>query len=106
MACTATALISGATPSHPTGRPLRLRALHDEDFHATIERIALVVGAGADDVLARAAAKTLSIDVQIIEYRNSEEMLTALDLGLKENPQAVVQLLHLSPSADFLYVFQ
>jgi len=40
----------------------------------------------------RAAAKPLSIDVQIMEYRNSEEMLTALDLGLKENPQAVVQL--------------
>ena len=40
----------------------------------------------------RAAAKPLSIDVQIIEYRNSEEMLTALDLGLKEKPQAVVQL--------------
>ncbi len=40
----------------------------------------------------RAAAKTLSIDVQVMEYRNSEEMLTALDLGLKEKPQAVVQL--------------
>src|SRR5579883_1247960 len=40
----------------------------------------------------RAAAKPLSIDIQVMEYRNSEDMLTALDLGLKENSQAVIQL--------------
>jgi|SRR5579872_47641 len=40
----------------------------------------------------RAAAKILSIDVQVMEYRNSEEMLTALDLGLKDDPQALIQL--------------
>ena len=38
-----------------------------------------------------AAAKTMSVDVQIMEYRDSEGMLTALELGLKEEPQAVIQ---------------
>jgi putative ABC transport system substrate-binding protein len=38
------------------------------------------------------AAKTMSIEVQVMEYRDSEGMLTALELGLKGTPQAVIQL--------------
>jgi putative tryptophan/tyrosine transport system substrate-binding protein len=40
----------------------------------------------------RASAKTMSIDVQVFEYRDSEGMVTALELGLKGAPQAVIQL--------------
>ena len=39
-----------------------------------------------------AAAKTISIDVQTMDYHDSEGMLTALELGLNEAPQAVIQL--------------
>lgn len=39
-----------------------------------------------------AAAKTMSVDVQVIEYRDSEGMVRALDFGLNEEPQAVIQL--------------
>ena len=39
-----------------------------------------------------AAANAMSIDIQVMEYRDSEGMVTALELGLKEIPQAVIQL--------------
>jgi ABC-type uncharacterized transport system substrate-binding protein len=39
-----------------------------------------------------AAAKAISADVQVMDYRDSEGMATTLDLGLKEAPQAVIQL--------------
>jgi putative ABC transport system substrate-binding protein len=34
----------------------------------------------------------MSIAIQVMEYRDSEGMVTALELGLKEAPQAVIQL--------------
>jgi len=40
----------------------------------------------------KAAAKTTSIDLVIMEFRDSAGLETALDLGLKEGPQAVIQL--------------
>jgi putative ABC transport system substrate-binding protein len=40
----------------------------------------------------RAAANTMSIDIQVMEYRDSEAMVKALELGLKEAPQAIIQL--------------
>ena len=40
----------------------------------------------------KAAAKTASIDLVIMEIRDSAGLETALDLGLKESPQAVIQL--------------
>jgi putative ABC transport system substrate-binding protein len=39
-----------------------------------------------------AAAKTISIDVLVMEFRDTGGLETALALGLKEAPQAVVQL--------------
>jgi putative tryptophan/tyrosine transport system substrate-binding protein len=39
-----------------------------------------------------AATKTISIDVQTMDYHDSEGMLTALELSLNEAPQAVIQL--------------
>jgi putative ABC transport system substrate-binding protein len=39
-----------------------------------------------------AAAKSISIDVLVMEFRDTGGLETALDLGLKEAPQAVVQL--------------
>lgn len=39
-----------------------------------------------------AAVKTMSVDVQVIEFRNSAEMEPALIRGLKEGPQALIQL--------------
>jgi putative tryptophan/tyrosine transport system substrate-binding protein len=39
-----------------------------------------------------AAAKMVSVDVQVTEYRDSEGMVRALDLGLNEASQAVIQL--------------
>lgn len=39
-----------------------------------------------------ASAKTMSIDIEVLEYRDSEGMVTALELGLKGAPQAVIQL--------------
>jgi putative ABC transport system substrate-binding protein len=38
------------------------------------------------------AARAASIDVQVMEFRDSEGMVTALELGLKAAPQAVIQL--------------
>jgi putative ABC transport system substrate-binding protein len=40
----------------------------------------------------KAAAKTASIDLLVMEFRDSAGLETALDLGLKEAPQAVIQL--------------
>jgi putative tryptophan/tyrosine transport system substrate-binding protein len=39
-----------------------------------------------------AVAKTTSIDLLVMEFRDSGGLETALDLGLKEGPQAVIQL--------------
>ena len=39
-----------------------------------------------------AAAKALSVDLQVLEFRDSDEMGSALRAGLKERPQAIVQL--------------
>lgn len=39
-----------------------------------------------------AAATTMSMDVVIMEFRDASGLQTALDLGLKQAPQAVVQL--------------
>jgi putative tryptophan/tyrosine transport system substrate-binding protein len=39
-----------------------------------------------------AAAKTISMDVVVMEFRDSGGLEAALDLGMKEGPQAVVQL--------------
>jgi len=39
-----------------------------------------------------AATKTASIDLLVMQFRDSGGMETALDLGLKEAPQAVIQL--------------
>ena len=38
------------------------------------------------------AANSMSIDIKVMEYRDSEGMAAALELGLKEGPQAVIQL--------------
>jgi putative ABC transport system substrate-binding protein len=40
----------------------------------------------------RAAAKTLSIDLNVMEFREALEMHNALENGLKQSPQAVIQL--------------
>ena len=39
-----------------------------------------------------AAAKTASIDVLVMQFRDDGGLETALDLGLKEAPQAIIQL--------------
>jgi ABC-type uncharacterized transport system substrate-binding protein len=39
-----------------------------------------------------AAANSMSIDIQVMEHRDSDGMGRALELGLKEGPQAVIQL--------------
>src|SRR5262249_37167078 len=38
------------------------------------------------------AANSMSIDIEVMECRDSEGMVTALELGLKGGPQAVIQL--------------
>ena len=40
----------------------------------------------------RAAAKTLSIDLNVMDFRDTLGMHKALENGLKQNPQAVIQL--------------
>ena len=40
----------------------------------------------------RAAAKTASVDLVVVEFSDDNQLETTLSLGLKENPQAVIQL--------------
>jgi putative ABC transport system substrate-binding protein len=40
----------------------------------------------------KAAAKTEFVDLVVMEFRADDQLETALNLGLKENPQAVIQL--------------
>ena len=40
----------------------------------------------------KAAAKSASIDLVVMEFRNDSEIEASLDSGLKQNPQAVIQL--------------
>ena len=40
----------------------------------------------------RAAAKTASVDLVVMEFSDNEQLERTLNLGLKENPQAVIQL--------------
>jgi ABC-type uncharacterized transport system substrate-binding protein len=39
-----------------------------------------------------AAAKAMSVDLQVLEFRDSAGMETVLSAGLKERPQALIQL--------------
>jgi putative tryptophan/tyrosine transport system substrate-binding protein len=40
----------------------------------------------------KAAAKTMSIDIEVMEFRGTVEMEKVLENGLKQSPQAVIQL--------------
>ena len=58
-------------------------------------RIAVLWDAGTGEYQLRAlsaAAKAMSVDLQVLEFRSATEMESALVAGLKELPQALIQL--------------
>jgi putative ABC transport system substrate-binding protein len=58
-------------------------------------RIAVLWDANTGEYQLRAmsaAAKAMSIDLQVVEFRNAAGMESALSAGLKERPQALIQL--------------